>query len=106
MALSNEIGQKGRYTIFQNAKGEIMIMMDSHDGGPENPRLIYDGSDTALFYRSQESSIVLRDIDEGAHLPLKSVTEVLLIEVENGDVDREYIVPLRMVKDVSKLIIA
>ena len=29
MALSNEVGQKGRYSILQNAKGEIMIMMDT-----------------------------------------------------------------------------
>lgn len=106
MALSNEIGQKGRYSILQNAKGEIMIMMDSRVGGPENPRFIYDGSDTALLYRSQESSVAFRKIDEGARNPLKSVTEVLVVEIENDDVEREYIVPVRLVKDVNNLIIS
>ena len=106
MALSNEIGQKGRYSILQNAKGEIMIMMDSRVGGPENPRFIYDGGDTALLYRSQESAVAFRKIDEGAHAPLKAVTEVLVVEIENDDVEREYIVPVRLVKDVNSLIIS
>ena len=104
MALSNEVGQKGRYSILQNTKGEIMIMMDSREGGPENPRFIYDGGDTALLYRSQESSVAFRKIDEGAHVPLKSVTEVLVVEIDNDDVEREYIVPVRLVKDVNSLI--
>ena len=106
MALSNEVGKKGRYTILQNGKGEIMIMMDSRSGGPENPRFIYDGSSTALLYRSQGSTVAFRDIDEGARAPLKAVNEVLVVEIENDDVEREYIVPTRLVKDVQNLIIS
>ena len=104
MALSNDLGQKGKYSILQNAKGEIMIMMESCAGGPENPRFIYDGGDSALLYRSQESSIAFRGIEEGARSPLKSVSEVLVVEIENDDVEREYIVPMRFVKDVNSLI--
>ena len=103
--LSNEIGSKGAYSILQNAKGEIMVMMDSREGEPENPRFIYDGKDTALLYRSSESSVAFRHIDEGAHEPLRAAKEVLIVEIENDDVAREYIAPLRMVKDVKKLII-
>ena len=106
MALSNEIGQKGKYSILQNAKGEIMIMMESRIGGPENPRFIYDGGEVALLYRSQESSVAFRNIDAGARSPLKSVTEVLVVEIEGEDVEREYMVPVRIVKDVNNLIIS
>lgn len=35
--LSNEVGVKGAYSILQNAKGEIMVMMDSREGEPEKP---------------------------------------------------------------------
>ncbi|MBR1841220.1 MAG: hypothetical protein IJ778_03740 [Alphaproteobacteria bacterium] len=106
MALSNEIGQKGKYSILQNAKGEIMIMMESRIGGPENPRFIYDGGEVALLYRSQESSVAFRNIDAGARSPLKSVTEILVVEIEGEDVEREYMVPVRIVKDVNNLIIS
>ncbi len=106
MTKSNEVGQKGHYSIMQNAKGEIMLMMDSRAGGPENPRFIYDGGETALLYRSRESSVAFYNIDKGAHLPLKSVSEILIVEIENNDVEREYIVPVRIVKDVNNLIIS
>lgn len=103
--LSNEVGKKGAYSILQNAKGEIMVMMDSREGEPENPRFIYDGKDTALLYRSSESSVAFRHIDEGAQEPLRAVKEVLIVEIEDDDVAREYNAPVRMVKDVNKLII-
>ena len=106
MTISNEIGKKGKYSIFQNAKGEIMLMMDSRAGGPENPRFIYDGSDRALLYRSQESSVAFNDIDKDARSPLKSVSEVLVVEIDNDDVEREYIVPVHLVKNVQNLIIS
>ena len=106
MTLSNEIGQKGRYTILQNAKGEIMIMMDSRAGGPENPRFIYDGSGPALLYCSQGSTLAFRNIDGGARGPLKAVNEILIVEIDGEDVEREYIVPTRMVRNVENLIIS
>ncbi|MCQ2735554.1 MAG: hypothetical protein MJ212_06395, partial [Alphaproteobacteria bacterium] len=90
----------------QNAKGEIMIMMESRIGGPENPRFIYDGGEVALLYRSQESSVAFRSIDAAARSPLKSVTELLVVEIEGDDVEREYMVPVRIVKDVNNLIIS
>ena len=106
MTVSNEIGQKSKYSILQNAKGEIMLMMDSRAGGPENPRFIYDGGEKALLYRSQESSVAFNNIDKGARLPLKSVTEILVVEIENAAVERDYIVPVRLVKDVNSLFVS
>lgn len=103
--LSNEIGQKGRYSILQNKEGEIMLMMDSREGEPDNPRFIYDGTDTALLYRGQDSTVAFRHIDEGAREPLKSAKEILVVEIENDDVEREYKVPVRIVKNVEKLIL-
>lgn len=103
--LSNKVGVKGAYSILQNAKGEIMVMMDSREGEPENPRFIYDGNETALLYRNPDSSVAFRHIDEGAQESLRTVKEVLIVEIENDDVAREYNAPIRMVKDVNKLII-
>lgn len=102
--LSNEVGVKGSYSILQNAKGEIMIMMNSREGKPNNARFIYDGSDTALLYRNEESSVAFRGIEQDAREALKKVSEVLVAEILNDDVEREYIAPIRFVKDVNDLI--
>lgn len=89
--------------IYQNAKGEIMMMIDSLEGGPENPRFIYDGGSRALFYRTQKKPFVLRHIEKSASLPLKSVSEILVAEIEGHEVSREYMVPVRIVEDLNKI---
>ena len=39
-----------------------------------------------------------------AHEALEEATEILVVEVLNDDVAREYVAPIRRVKDVSSLI--
>lgn len=103
--LSNEVGQIGRYSFLQNEKGEIMLVMDSREGDPEDSRFIYDVTDTALLYRSLESSLVFRKIDEDACEPLKTAKEIYDVEVEDDDVKRDYKVPVRLVQNVENLIL-
>ncbi len=87
------------YNILQNAAGEILILLTVRSGGPENPRLVYDGGNSALLYRSRESEVILDNINPAARMPLKSVDEVLVVELEEDEVAREYMVPLRVVKN-------
>lgn len=98
--------EEGRYDILQNALGEILIIIKYREGGPENPRLIYDGGDSALLYRSRESAVTLDAINEKARQPLKSVDEVYLVEVEGNEVARDYKVPVRIVRSLEALMIA
>ena len=94
--------QAGRYDMLQNAAGEILIIIEYREGGPENPRLVYDGGEK-LLYRSRESAFMLNSIAREARMPLKSVNEVLMVEIENDDVAREYKVPVRVVRNLQAL---
>lgn len=96
-------GSKSRYDILQNDKGEILIIIQQRGGGAENPLFVYDGSQYALLYRSHESTVYFDDIVEGARLPLKSVTTLQIVEIDDDEVVREYAVPVRIVKDVKAL---
>ena len=100
---SNTKQAEGQYDILQNAAGEILIIIQYRNGGPENPRLVYDGGSQALLYRSRESAVMLDSIAEGARQPLRSVNEVLMVELENDDVAREYKVPVRNVRSLEAL---
>jgi hypothetical protein len=95
--------KSGRYDMLQNAAGEILIIIEYREGGPENPRLVYDGGEQALLYRSRESAFMLNSINNEARMPLKSVNEVLMVEIENDDVAREYKVPVRVVRSLKAL---
>lgn len=101
--VQNSTDTEGRYDILQNAAGEILIIISYHQGGPENPRIVYDGGDRALLYRSRESAVMLDGINEKARAPLKSVDSVLMVEVEDDDVAREYRVPVRIIKSLQSL---
>ena len=102
--LSNDAGVKGKYSILQNDKGDIIVMIDAREGEPDDPRFIYDGS-IALLFRNYDSNVLFRNIDPKAQASLEVVTKVLVVEVLNEDVTREYVAPLRRVKDVNSLII-
>ena len=91
---------EGTYDILQNAAGEILVMIKQRRGGPENPRFVYDGGETALLYRSRESSVFLCGINAEARGPLKLVDEVLVAEIDGDEVAREYVVPVRIVRDL------
>jgi len=56
------------------------------------------------LYRTKDSAVVFENVAKEARLPLKSVSSMLIVEVENEDVAREYVVPVRIVKDVKALI--
>ena len=103
MAENEKSQQSGRYDMLQNAAGEILIIIEYREGGPENPRLVYDGGEQALLYRSRESAFMLNAIAPEARMPLKSVSEVLMVEIENDDVAREYKVPVRIVRSLKAL---
>ena len=94
---------KSRYDILQNDKGEILIILQQRNGGAENPLFVYDGSQYALLYRSHESTVYFEDIDQEAHIPLKSVNELQIVEIGDDEVIREYKAPVRIVKDVKAL---
>ena len=104
MSTMKEVDQESRYDILQNEEGDILIIITSSADGPENPRFVYDGGATALLYRTKDSAVVFENVAKEARLPLKSVSSMLIVEVENEDVAREYVVPVRIVKDVKALI--
>ncbi len=95
---------EGTYEILQNGAGEILIIIKQRRGGPENPRFVYDGGETALLYRSRESSVFLGGINENARQPLKAVDEIIVAEIDGDEVAREYIVPVRLVRDLKAVL--
>jgi hypothetical protein len=104
MPKEQAIEQESRYDICQNDEGEILIIINARAGGPEDPRFVYDGGETALLYRTKDSAVIFEKIAFDARLPLKSVSSMLIVEVEDNDVAREYEVPVRLVKNVKALI--
>ena len=100
---TEDIEQEREYNILQNGADEILIMINYKQTEPENPRIIYDGEDCALLCRNRKSAMMLNAINEQARAPLSSVDTVLIVEIKDDDVAREYKVPVRHVKSLKHL---
>ena len=71
----NETSYNERYDIMQNDKGQLLIILDYYESTPYMPRLLYDGSTSAILYRNREHAIVLNDIAFFSRYPSRTGTE-------------------------------
>jgi len=92
------------YTILQDHEGGLVLVIDLQPSAPNEPMFIYDGGDTALLFRDWDSSIRINNISEDARPILKNAEDIYVVEIQGEDILRDYFAPIRIVKDVQKLI--
>ena len=92
-----------RYDIMQNDKGQLLIIIDCHESAPYMPRLVYDGGTKALLYRNRDCAITMTELQPEAVKALATTEEVLIAEIQDDGVAREYKVPDRHVKSLEAL---
>lgn len=92
------------YTILQDHEGGLVLVIDLQSSAPNEPMFIYDGGDTALLFRDWDSSIRINKISDEARPILKNAEDIYVIELQGEDILRDYFAPIRIVKDVQKLI--
>mgnify|MGYP006988832685 CR=1 FL=1 len=82
---------------------DLALMIEQHPMDPDGPMFIYDGSDTALFFRDWGCHMRLKGLSEPTGSLLKAATEITVFEVLGGEVVRRYTAPVRIVRDVKSL---
>lgn len=92
------------YTILQDHEGGLVLVIDLQSSVPNEPMFIYDGGDTALLFRDWDSSIRINKISDEARPILKNAEDIYVIELQGEDILRDYFAPIRIVRDVKKLI--
>lgn len=95
---------KNDYSIMQNDKGEFTLIIHSQPDEPENPRIIYDGSDIALLFRNLASTLSIKNINAETIEALNKNEEIFVVEEMCGEIGRQYKAEVRKVKDVKSLI--
>ena len=91
----------GGYSILQNSRGNLAVIIETQVGEPENATLICDGSETALLYRHAESSLKMSHISAEAREKLLTAECVYIAEHQGHNVVRCYEAPVKIVSDVQ-----
>ena len=91
------------YDILLNEDDEVLIAIRARLGGVNKPQILYDGADKILLYRNTEQTIYLADVPEAVREVLQKVSKLLMIEVHDEAIVREYMVPLKQVERLPAL---
>lgn len=90
-----------RYDLLQNGAGEIMIIINGEDSPPENPRIVYDGGDEMMLYINKTRALMIEHLTQEAQSAMLDVKKVLVVEIKDDDVLKEYDVPVRHIKKLN-----
>ena len=93
------------YDILLNEEGEIMIAIRARLGGVNKPQILYDGADRILLYRNADQTIYLANVPQEIRKTLERVSKLLMVEVHDDAIVREYMVPLKMVAQLPEMTI-
>ena len=75
-----------------------MLLVHARSGGVSESKVVYDGGQTALLYRTDKDIVALDFIHPAIRTDLKKKKEVLIVEVDGGAVVREYMANVQAVK--------
>ena len=68
------------YDVLQNSAGNIMFCIQTRDGEPVQPEILYSGGKNALYRRRPDQFILLDDVHPDAREALRNAQEVLIAE--------------------------
>ena len=87
-----------RYDILLNEDDEILIAIHARMDVAKTPCILYDGKDRILLYRTPKQPIFLVDVPEAVRPALTQVGKILMVEVQDDAVVREYMAAVQAVK--------
>ena len=86
------------FNILKNGEGNLMLLVHARMGGVSDSKVVYDGGQTALLYRTKEDVVALDFIHPAVRSDLKKKKDVLIVEVNGGAIVREYMASVQAVK--------
>ena len=86
------------FNILKNRQDDVMILIQSEESSEDNPILYYNGDKDALLCKNNNVHIHMDYIHPEARKFLFSAKNVLIVEVNNGSIIREYNVPVNTEK--------
>lgn len=88
---------EGAYLIAEGSGGELYFFIDAKRETPMTPKIVYDGSEHALFYRNDEQKIIFDFINPDIRARLQKTYSVMVVESILENITESYRVDLEHV---------
>lgn len=86
------------FAVLRNDQGAIVLAMNAHSGVPESPRLLFDGVDSAMLYRSRGKTIRFSQIHRDVVDDIRQLDQLIVAEWDQHDMKQAYQVPVKHVE--------
>jgi tetratricopeptide (TPR) repeat protein len=73
------------WDVIQNSAGDIMFCIQTRDGEPVQPEILYSGGANALYRRKPDQFILLDEVHPDVREALRNAQEVLIAEFNPAD---------------------
>jgi hypothetical protein len=97
----SQASNTNRYDLLKNSVGDIMLIINGEYSAPDNPRIVYDGGDEMMLYINKTRASMIENLTQEAQSAMFGVKKVLVVEVKDDDVLREYEAPVRHIRKLN-----
>ena len=89
-----------KFVIAEGEGGQLYLFIEAKKDHPEEPRIIYDGQDHAIFIRSPKEKIILDYIHPEIRNQLRKAKRVIMVETILENIKESYYVEMQMVEKI------
>ncbi len=91
---------ENNFVIAEGEAGDLYFFISAKNAHPQSPRIVYDGKEHAVFWRSSAQHIILDYINPEIREKLRKSHEVIVVETLCDNIKESYYVPMQIVDDI------
>lgn len=98
------------YVVLPTTEDEVVFALSIEEDEPEDPKILYDNGDHALFFHSPKNVVILDFLHEDVQRKLEFLDRAFVVEIDYKikKLQRNYEVPVEIVSaypfDITKYI--
>ncbi len=92
--------KENKFVVAEGEEGELYIFIEAKKNSPEHPKVVYDGGDHAVFFRSPEEKIILDYIHPEVRDKLRKASGVIMVETILENIKDSYIAEMQIVEHI------
>lgn len=96
----SEYTTEKKFVVATDEDNELYIFIEAKKDHPNNPRIIYDGYDHAVFLRTPQEKIILDYINPEIRNELRKSQRIIMVETILENIKESYYVDMQIVDKI------